>query len=95
MDQLQAIRVSRQTVEEGSFAEAARAMALSPAAVSKNIRELEAHLRVRLLNRTTCRMSLTEAGQGYFEQIGRILDDLSEADSSLGSLQRMPSGLSR
>ncbi|WP_274426072.1 LysR family transcriptional regulator [Chelativorans sp. YIM 93263] len=95
MDQLQAIRVFRQAVELGSFAEAARRMALSPAAVSKNIRELEAHLHVRLLNRTTRRMSLTEAGERYFEQIARILDDLSEADSSLGPMQRMPSGLLR
>lgn len=93
MDQLQAIRVFRQTVERGSFAEAARRMGLSPAAISKNIRELEANLGVRLLNRTTRRMSLTEAGERYFEQIVRILDDLSEADSSLGPLQRMPSGL--
>ncbi len=85
----------RQTVEQGSFAEAARRMGLSPAAVSKNIRELEAHLSVRLLNRTTRRMSLTEAGERYFEQIARILDDLAEADSSLGPLQRMPSGLLR
>jgi len=95
MDQLQAIRVFRQAVERGSFAEAARRMGLSPAAVSKNIRELEAHLRVRLLNRTTRRMSPTEAGECYFEQISRILDDLSEADNSLGPMQRMPSGLLR
>lgn len=95
MDQLQAIKVFRQVVDQGSFAEAARRMGLSPAAVSKNIRELEAHLRVRLLNRTTRRLSLTEAGERYFEQIARILDDLSEADSSLGPMQRMPSGLLR
>ena len=93
MNQLQAIRVFRQTVEQGSFADAARRMGLSPAAVSKNIRELEAHLHIRLLNRTTRRMSLTEAGARYFEQISRILDDLAEADNSLGPLQRMPSGL--
>lgn len=95
MDQLQAIRVFRQIVEGGSFAEAARRLDLSPAAVSKNIRELEAHLRVRLLNRTTRRLSLTEAGERYFEQIAHILDDLSEADASLGPMQRMPSGLLR
>lgn len=95
MDQLQAIRVFRHAAELGSFAEAARRTGLSPAAVSKNIRELEAHLRVRLLNRTTRRMSLTEAGGRYLEQITRVLDDLSEADNSLGPMQRMPSGLLR
>ncbi|SIT17365.1 LysR family transcriptional regulator [Paracoccus saliphilus] len=95
MDQLQAIRVFHRTVEGGSFAEAARWLGLSPAAISKNIRELEAHLGVRLLNRTTRRMSLTEAGQRYHEQITRVLDDLSDADNSLGPLQQMPSGLLR
>ncbi|MCV0396023.1 MAG: LysR family transcriptional regulator [Rhizobiaceae bacterium] len=95
MDQLQAIRIFRHAVERGSFAEAARRTGLSPAAISKNIRELEAHLRVRLINRTTRRMSLTEAGERYFEQIVRVLDDLSEADRSLGPLQRRPSGLLR
>ncbi|MCJ9428057.1 LysR family transcriptional regulator [Kordiimonas marina] len=95
MDRLQAIRIFRQTVEKGSFAGAARALGLSPAAISKNIRELEADLQVRLLNRTTRRMSLTEAGARYFEQITRILDDLAEADRSLGPLQRKPSGLLR
>ena len=90
-----ALRVFRTVVEQGSFAGAARRMGLSPAAVSKNIGELEAHLNVRLLNRTTRRMSLTEAGQRYFEQIARILDDLAEADHSLGPMQHKPSGLLR
>jgi len=95
MDQLTALRVFRQVVERGSFADAARHMRLSPAAISKNIGELEAHLNVRLLNRTTRRMSLTEAGTRYFEQVARILDDLAEADHSLGPLQQMPHGLLR
>lgn len=95
MDQLTALKVFRTVVEQGSFAAAARQLGLSPAAVSKNIGELEAHLRVRLLNRTTRRMSITEGGQRYFEQIARVLDDLAEADHSLGPLQRMPSGLLR
>lgn len=95
MDQLQAIRVFRHAVERGSFAEAARQTGLSPAAVSKNIRELEAHLGARLLHRTTRRMSLTEAGRLYFEQITEVLDGLAEADRSLGPLQHSPSGLLR
>lgn len=82
-------------MEGGSFAEAARWLGLSSAAISKNIRELEAHLGVRLLIRTTRRMSLTEAGQRYYEQITRILDDLSDADNPLEPLQQMPSGLLR
>src|SRR5690606_33202552 len=48
-----------------------------------------------LLNRTTRRLSLTEAGRRYYEQIVRVLDDLQEADSSLGPLQEQPSGTLR
>ncbi|MFY1054169.1 LysR family transcriptional regulator [Ectopseudomonas khazarica] len=95
MDRLTALAVFRQVVERGSFAAAARYLKLSAAAVSKNIGELEAHLAVRLLNRTTRSMSLTEAGQRYYEQVARILDDLQQADSSLGELQATPSGTLR
>lgn len=95
MDRLTALAVFRQVVERGSFAAAARYLKLSAAAVSKNIGELEAHLAVRLLNRTTRSMSLTEAGQRYYEQVSRILDDLQQADSSLGELQATPSGTLR
>ncbi|MDS1135522.1 LysR family transcriptional regulator [Nitratireductor indicus] len=95
MDRLRALAVFRQVVELGSFAKAARHLRLSPAAVSKNIGELEAHLAVRLFNRTTRRMSLTEAGRLYHERVVRILDDLEEADSALGPLQQRPSGLLR
>ncbi|WP_134676618.1 LysR family transcriptional regulator [Ectopseudomonas khazarica] len=95
MDRLTALAVFRQVVERGSFAAAARHLKLSAAAVSKNIVELEAHLAVRLLNRTTRSMSLTEAGQRYYEQVARILDDLQQADSSLGELQATPSGTLR
>lgn len=95
MDRFTALNVFRQVVELGSFAAAARRMELSPAAVSKNVNELEAHLAARLLNRTTRRLSLTEAGRRYYEQIVRVLDDLQEADSSLGPLQEQPSGTLR
>lgn len=95
MDRLTALTVFRTAVDLGSFAAAARHLGLSPAAVSKNIGELEAHLAVRLLNRTTRRMSLTEAGSLYYERVGQILDDLAEADGALGPLQQRPAGLLR
>lgn len=95
MDQLTALRVFRQVVEGGAFAAAARKLRLSPAAVSKNVGELEAHLGVRLLNRTTRRMSLTEAGTRYYQQVSRILDDLEDADGSMQPLSHSPSGLLR
>lgn len=95
MDQLTALRVFRQVVDGGAFAAAARKIRLSPAAISKNIGELEAHLGVRLLNRTTRRMSLTEAGARYYQQVSRILDDLEDADGSMQPLTHRPSGLLR
>jgi DNA-binding transcriptional LysR family regulator len=95
MDRLVALNVFRHAVDLGSFAAAARQLGLSPAAVSKNIGELEAHLAVRLLNRTTRRMSLTEAGAVYYDRVVRVLDDLDDADGALGALQRSPRGLLR
>ncbi|MCE8025725.1 LysR family transcriptional regulator [Billgrantia aerodenitrificans] len=95
MDRLMALNVFRHVVELSSFVAASRRLQLSPAAVSKNIGELEAHLGVRLLNRTTRRLSLTEAGKLYYEQISLVLDDLDAADSSLGLHQHVPKGVLR
>lgn len=94
-DRFTALEVFRNAVDLGSFAAASRHLRLSPAAVSKNISELEADLGVRLLNRTTRRMSLTEAGSTYYERIARVLDDLDEADATLGAMQEMPKGVLR
>lgn len=63
--------------------------------MSKNVAELEAHLKVRLINRTTRSMSLTEAGEVYRQRLERILDDLEAADAALTSMQQGPSGLLR
>lgn len=92
MDRLTALTVFRRAVELGSFAAAGRLLGLSPAAISKNIGELEAHLGLRLFNRTTRRMSPTEAGALYYERIAGVLDDLEAADGALGSLQHLPRG---
>lgn len=95
MDRLTALTVFRTAVDRGSFAAAARHLGLSPAAVSKNMAELEAQLGVRLLHRTTRTMGLTEAGARYHAQVCRILDDLEQADRSLGALQDEPRGTLR
>lgn len=95
MDHLTALKVFRAVAANGGFAAAARQMNLSPAAVSKNVAELEAHLKVRLINRTTRSMSLTEAGEVYRQRLERILDDLEAADAALTSMQQGPSGLLR
>ena len=95
MDRFTALKVFRQVVEVGGFAAAARQLGLSPAAISKNIGELEAHLGVRLLNRTTRRLSCTEAGARYYDSVVRVLDELDGAGAALGPLQHSPSGLLR
>ena len=95
MDRFTALSVFRHAVELGSFAAASRHLGLSPAAVSKNIGELEAHLGVRLLHRTTRRMSLTEAGELYYERVARVLDDLDDAAGMLDAMQGEAKGLLR
>ncbi|WP_142850427.1 LysR family transcriptional regulator [Telmatospirillum sp. J64-1] len=92
MDRLTALRVFRRVAELNSFAEAGRSLGLSPAAISKNIAELEAHLGVRLINRTTRRMALTEEGRLYLEHVTRGLDALAEADQALLPNRTAPSG---
>lgn len=95
VDRLVALNVFRHAVELGSFAAVSRRLGLSSSAVSKNIGELEAHLKVRLFQRTTRRMRPTDAGTLYYERIARLLDDLADADDALGPMQREPSGLLR
>lgn len=95
MDRLTALSVFRQAAELGSFARAGRHVGLSPAAVSKNINELEEHVTARLFHRTTRRMALTEAGKLYYERVSRLLDDLAEADGALRAMQETPQGLLR
>jgi DNA-binding transcriptional LysR family regulator len=82
-------------VESASFAAAARHFDMSPAMVSKHVSTLEERLGVRLLNRTTRRVSATEVGQDYYERCLRILSDLEDADRAAGNLQTAPRGLLR
>ncbi|OOG64209.1 transcriptional regulator [Sinorhizobium sp. A49] len=95
MDRLTALNVFRHVAELQSFAEAGRRLGLSPAAISKNIAELERHLSCRLIHRTTRRMALTEEGRLYYRQVAQVLDDLDEADRSLFPMQATPSGVLR
>lgn len=95
MDKLTALSIFRVAAELRSFAAAGRRLALSPAAVSKNIAELEAHLGARLFNRTTRSISLTEAGLAYLERVAPVLDDLDRADETVGQLVHGPTGVLR
>jgi len=95
MDRLTALQVFRYVAEVNSFAEAGRKLDLSPPAISKNIAELEAHLGVRLINRTTRRMALTEEGRIYLEYVTQVLDALARADQVLGPIKTAPRGTLR
>jgi DNA-binding transcriptional LysR family regulator len=95
MDRYTALQVFRNVADLNSFAEAGRRLGLSPAAVSKNIAELEAHVGARLINRTTRRMSLTEEGRIYLEYVARGLDAFSEADQALCPIKTGPGGTLR
>lgn len=92
MDTLTGMRVFRRVVERGSFSAAAADLELSNGAVSKHIGQLEAHLGARLLNRTTRRLSLTEAGRAYYERCVRLLDDLDEAERAVRQMHAAPRG---
>ncbi|NBN65033.1 LysR family transcriptional regulator [Pannonibacter tanglangensis] len=95
MESLATLRLFRAIADLGSFAAAARSVGLSPAGASKAISELEADLGTRLINRTTRRLHLTEAGSLYLEQVRRALGELEEARDQLASLNAEPSGLLR
>lgn len=79
-------------VELGSFAAAARTLGVPNSTVSRKLRELEERLGTRLLNRTTRRLALTEAGTIYYEHCKRIATDLDEAENAVQQLGGAPRG---
>jgi LysR family transcriptional regulator, regulator for bpeEF and oprC len=95
MDQIAAIRMFVRVVESGSFSAVARAAGIGQPAVSKQVTALEAHLGAQLLRRTSRSLSLTEAGQDFYESAVRLIDDLDAAVSRVGRGQSTPSGLIR
>ena len=95
MDQLAALRALRRVVELGSFTAAADALGISHTIVSRQVRQLEEHLGAQLLNRTTRRFALTDAGRDYYESIREVLDLLDDADRNAGRHQAEPTGTLR
>lgn len=79
MDRLLSMRVFQQVANEGSFSGAARTLDLSAAVVTRLVVDLEEHLGTRLIQRTTRRMMLTEAGRLYLDRVNHILDAIDEA----------------
>ena len=95
MDRFQALKVFTTVVDQGSFAAAARVLDVSPATVTEQVQALEAHLKTKLLNRTTRRMSLTAEGAAYHEHASQILARMEEADAMLTATRISPKGVLR
>jgi DNA-binding transcriptional LysR family regulator len=82
MDQFRAMRAFAKVVELGSFTKAADTFDMTPAVATRLVADLEEHLKVRLLNRTTRSVALTQAGERYLEHVQRILADVEEAHTA-------------
>ncbi len=95
MKSLGDIAVFVQVVRDGSFTKAAERLELSRSVVSKYVTRLEEKLGARLLNRTTRRLSLTEAGRVFYERSRRGLEDIEEAEAEVSRLQEEPRGVLR
>ncbi|HWX00534.1 LysR family transcriptional regulator [Collimonas sp.] len=92
MDRLQSMRVFAKVVEQGSFVAAAQVLDMSNAVVTRLVADLENHLGIRLLHRSTRRMALTEPGQAYLERVRQILDEIDEAEAAASVLSTKPAG---
>ena len=92
MDKFEAMRVFCSVIEAGSFVAAAEQTGLSTTAVSRMVAQLETQLNVRLITRTTRRMSPTNEGFAYFERCTQLLADLEEAEASVSGEARHPRG---
>jgi DNA-binding transcriptional LysR family regulator len=95
MDRLTSLTVFVRVVDGGGFSAAARRLNMSATMASNHVRSLEDRLGVRLLNRTTRKVSLTEVGKTYYERCTQILAELEEADRIAGALQSTPRGTLR
>ncbi|MFZ6640125.1 LysR family transcriptional regulator [Undibacterium sp. TC4M20W] len=92
MDRFQAMQVFTRVVDSNSFTRAADNLGLPRTTVTTIIQNLESLLQVRLLNRTTRRLSLTPDGAAYYERCVRILADVDETESSFQNVARGPKG---
>jgi DNA-binding transcriptional LysR family regulator len=92
MDRLGSMSVLVAAVEAGSLSAAARRLGIPLTTVSRKVSDLEAHLRTRLLSRSSRKLTLTEAGRSYFEACKRILEDINEAERGATGEYSAPKG---
>ncbi len=95
MDKLKSLVIFMRAAQYQSFSEAARQLSMSPSAVSRAVARLEDELGIRLLQRTTRSLMLTEDGAKYFTRTQQILDDLEAAELEVKQSQVMPTGVLR
>ncbi|WP_438390170.1 LysR substrate-binding domain-containing protein [Caballeronia sp. DA-9] len=92
MDRFDAMQAFARVVESGSFTKAAETLHISKTSVTQLVQQLEARLRVRLLNRTTRQVNLTADGAVYYERVVRLLADMDDAETGLSSASVSPRG---
>lgn len=92
MDQIQAMRLFARVVEAGTFTRAADSLQLPKGTVTKHVQALEARLRVKLLNRTTRRVTVTADGAAYYDRVVRLLADFDDMEASLSQARATPRG---
>ncbi|PKG37833.1 LysR family transcriptional regulator [Psychromonas sp. Urea-02u-13] len=92
-EQLKSMVVFAHVVEQGSLSAAAKQIGLSRAVVSYHLKKLESHLKVKLLNRSTRSISLTEAGSVYYQRCRVIAEQASQANQQIENLKNEPEGL--
>src|ERR1700751_1765749 len=92
MDRMTSMATFVKVVESGGFSAAGRALSMSPSMVTAHVQALEERLGVRLLNRSTRRISLTEAGHAYYERCLQILAEADDAAQIAQALQSSPRG---
>lgn len=95
VDRLMSMGVFTASVDGGSLAAAARRYGITPAMAGRHVDALEAALKVRLLQRTTRRLHLTDIGRTYYQRCRRILDEFDEAQREAGELNAAPRGVLR
>ena len=93
MDKLEAMRVFTTVAECQSFVSASRELDLSAPAVTRSIAQLEQSLGVKLFNRTTRQVRLTDVGKRYYEDARRILEDVDQAEATASGSYAEPKGV--
>ncbi|MCD0279355.1 LysR family transcriptional regulator [Xanthomonas melonis] len=92
MDRFDAMQVFARVVEAGSFTKAAETLRMSRASATQLVQQLETRLRVRLLHRTTRKVTVTADGAAYYERVVRLLADMDDAETSLSDASTLPRG---